>query len=207
MARTQARRETVTTAEAAFVAGLSLRKVQKAIDAGPIRPVREDRRRVLDEADLVYLMAMKELEGQLKPEARCAFYDAVKTGRDGEGSSLAATFGHDLKTHVTAVKQRLARVRQLRALVEVRRGRGPVIKGTTIEVHRIAALLEGGASIERVLADHPALSRAQVVAAGDYAMAHPKVGRPFPARSIKQAFDEAKLDGLADVLDAQRARR
>ena len=170
-------------------------------------PLHEDRRRVLDEADLVYLMAMKELEGQLKPDARCAFYDAVKKGGEVGGPSLAATFGHDLKTHVTVVKQRLARVLQLRELVEVRRGRAPVLKGTTIEVHRIAALLEGGVSIERVLSDHPSLSRAQVVAAGDYAAAHPKVGRPFPARSVKQAFDEAKLDGLADVLDAQRSRR
>jgi uncharacterized protein (DUF433 family) len=204
MANTQAALVTVTTAEAAFVAGLSPRQVQKAIDSGPVRPALAHGRRVLDEADLVYLTAMKTLAAKLKPVARGSFYEALKkSGLETGAVPLAATFGHDIKADFAAVSERLERLRQLHELVERRKGTA-VIKGTTIEAHRIAALLAAGVTAERVLADHPSLDRAQVTAAADYAAAHPKAGRPFPARSVKQAFDDAGLDSLADILDARR---
>ena len=41
--------------------GLALRQVQKAIDDGPVRPARVRGRRLLDAADIVYLMAAREL--------------------------------------------------------------------------------------------------------------------------------------------------
>ena len=82
----------------------------------------------------------------------------------------------------------------------------PRLAGTAIEVYRIAALLQGGATVDRVLLDFPSLRIEQVQAAAAYAQRHPSSRRPYPSRSVKQAFDEAQLDDLADILDRKSAR-
>ena len=71
-----------------------------------------------------------------------------------------------------------------------------LIKGTRIEAHRIAALLDGGMPIEEILADYPSLDEAQVSAAKAYADTHPKPGRPYPAMTDKAAMRSADLDDL-----------
>jgi uncharacterized protein (DUF433 family) len=56
----------------------------------------------------------------------------------------------------------------------------PVIKGTGIEVHRIAALIARGMTPDEVLDDYPSLTRHAVDVAKAYADAHPKAARPYP---------------------------
>jgi len=63
-----------------------------------------------------------------------------------------------------------------------------LIRDTGIEAHRIAALVEGGMSIDDVLHDYPNLSAEKVETAIAYARAHPKQGRPYPARTVKSVF-------------------
>ena len=70
----------------------------------------------------------------------------------------------------------------------------PVIPGTRIEVHRIAALLDGGADVDDILRDYPSLNRNQVESARDTANKTIRVGLPYPKRSLKSAFRSLALD-------------
>ena len=72
----------------------------------------------------------------------------------------------------------------------------PLLKGTEIEVYRIAALLDGGWSIEQVIEDYPSLSRKDIATAKAYREAHPEAGRPYPRTSAKRALQGAGLEAL-----------
>lgn len=85
------------------------------------------------------------------------------------------------------------------AEVEFRADGEPLLKGTKVEVHRIAALLDGGASIGQVLEDYPSLSRENVETAKTYARAYPRATRPYPRTSIKRALQGAQLEALDDA--------
>ncbi|MDR2216273.1 MAG: DUF433 domain-containing protein [Nevskiaceae bacterium] len=67
------------------------------------------------------------------------------------------------------------------------------------EVYRIAALLDGGASVEQVLRDYPSLSREHIETAKAYAQTNPKQGRPYPRTSVKRALQGAGLEALDAV--------
>ena len=81
----------------------------------------------------------------------------------------------------------------------------PLIKGTEIEVYRIAALLDGGVAPEDVLADYPSLTRDQVEFARAYAQANPNSGRSYPKQTFKAAIKALNLDALDDVSDDEAA--
>ena len=59
-------------------------------------------------------------------------------------------------------------------------GGAPVIRGTRIPVHIIAAVVEAGTPMERVLKSYPSLTEVQVQLAVVYAKAVPQRGRPKP---------------------------
>ncbi len=80
-----------------------------------------------------------------------------------------------------------------------------VIAGTTVEAHRIAALLDGGMDVDEVVSDFVSLTHAQVLAAKAYADAHPWTGKPYPPLTAKKAMREANLDDLIPYLP-RRAR-
>lgn len=76
-----------------------------------------------------------------------------------------------------------------------------VIVGTTVEAHRIAALLDGGLmDVDEVVRDYVTLTRAQVLAAKAYADAHPWTGPPFPRLTAKKAMRESDLTELEPYL-------
>ncbi len=79
-----------------------------------------------------------------------------------------------------------------------------VIAGTTIEAHRIAALLDGGMDVDEVVSAFVSLTQAQVLAAKAYADAHPWTGEPYPPMTAKKAMREAKLDGFEKYLPRRR---
>ncbi len=54
----------------------------------------------------------------------------------------------------------------------------PVIKGTRVPVHDVAASFEAGISIERILSAYPSLKEGQVELAAVYARAFPAPKRP-----------------------------
>lgn len=74
----------------------------------------------------------------------------------------------------------------------------PVLVGTDIPVHLVAALAEAGGASEAARA-YPSLSRETIGAAVQYARMHPKRGQPYPAKSLKRMLSELALPD--DVFD------
>jgi uncharacterized protein (DUF433 family) len=100
---------------------------------------------------------------------------------------------------VEEVERRTTDLAALAEKVTFRVDGEPFLKGTEIEVYWIAALLDGGASIEQVLEDYPSLSRKEIEAARAYADAYPKAARPYPRTSVKRALQGAGLEALDDA--------
>jgi uncharacterized protein (DUF433 family) len=194
-----------TAAEAAFVLRESVRAVKKALDAGPVRPVLLRKAgapvRAIGWRDLVYLYAVRSLRDELTPKARVEFYKALQRTPIERGREIS--FGRlrvAISDLVEEVEQRTAKLAELAHRVEFRGDGEPMVKGSDVEVYRIAALLAGGMSIEDVKWDYPSLSRNAIEAAKAYADAHPKAGRPYPATTAKRALQGAGLEALDEVL-------
>jgi uncharacterized protein (DUF433 family) len=87
----------------------------------------------------------------------------------------------DLSSFVKRSKERMDRLIAARDLVvtdpEILGGM-PVIRGTRIPVHDIAASMAAGIPIDRILAAYPGLDRAKAELAKIYADANPPRGRP-----------------------------
>lgn len=79
----------------------------------------------------------------------------------------------------------------------------PVIRGTRVPVHTVAAVLEAGIPMERILKSYPSLTQTQVELAAVYAKAVPQRGRPkrrqFPAGtkvlSVKRGELKSRIAG------------
>ena len=191
-------------AEAAFVLREPVRAVKKALDAGPVRPVLLRRAgapvRAIEWRDLFYLYAVRALRDELTPKARTEFYEALQQAPIERGDEVRfGRFRISVSDLVKEVERRTTDLTALADKVEFRADGEPMLKGTSTEVYRIAALLEGGAPIEQVLEDYPSLSRNQVETAQAYAEAYPKAGRPYPRTSAKRALQGAGLEALDDA--------
>jgi uncharacterized protein (DUF433 family) len=192
-----------TAAQAAFVLQEPVRTVKKALDAGPVRWVLQRRAgssvRAIGLSDLFYLYAVRTLRDELTPKARSEFYEALKKTPAERKEVKFGRFVVSIADLFEEVQQRTTDLAELADAVEFRADREPVLKGAGIEVYRIAALLDGGLSIDQVLEDYPSLSRKDVEIAQSYAKAHPKAGRPYPRTSVKRALQRGGLEALDDV--------
>lgn len=201
-----------TAAEVAFVLREPVKTVKKALDSGPVRGKLVVKRggtpvRIVEWADLLYLFAAQSLREELTVKGRNELYVALRNmPAGGAGKRKAeARFGplrlvvEDLKKEVEARTRELV---ELAAKVEFRADGEPVLKGTTIEVYRISALLDGGYTVEEICQDYPSLQPAAVAVAKAYAEAHPKPGRPYPRTTVKRALKGVGLEALDEILDA-----
>jgi uncharacterized protein (DUF433 family) len=185
--------------------GEPVKTVKKALDAGPVRPVLLRRAgvqvRAIGWSDLFYLFAMRALRGELTTKARAEFYRALQRDLVERGGEVRfGRFRITVSDLVEEVERRTAKLAELADKIEFRNDREAVLKGSDVEVYRIAALLAGGLSVDQVLADYPSLSRGAVEAARAYAEAHPKPGRPYPRTTAKRALQGAGLEALDEVL-------
>ncbi len=156
-----------TAAEAAFVLREPVRAVKKALDAGPVRPVLLRRAgapvRAIEWRDLFYLYAVRALRDELTPKARTEFYEALQQAPVERSDEVHfGRFRILVSDLVKEVERRTTDLTALADKVEFRADGEPMLKGTSTEVYRIAALVEGGVPIEQVLEDYPSLSRNQV---------------------------------------------
>ena len=193
--------ELYTATEVAFVLRQPVRRVKKAFDVGPIRTTLSCRSginvRTIDRLDLLYLHAVRELSDDLTPRAREAFYEALR--RTPHEATNEVRFGQlriALGEFAAELDRRTAALEALADKVTFRSDGEPLLRGTTIEVHRIAALISGGMSAEAILEDYPSLSRTDLETAEAYAAAHPKSGRPYPKTTAKRALAGASLEAL-----------
>jgi len=197
--RVRQRRLTVPEAAAVFDTGSM--EIRRAVERGILEASIEQhgaRRYRLLAADRVLAWRMAK---PLRPEYHEAFSKALFEPKSwhvesdleflsfsSEEKVSAGKYRVNLNEVVGEISERLKALDDAHAHIETRKGADPFIKGTEIEAHRIAALIDGGASIEDVLRDFPALTHAKVAAAAAYAKAHPKQGRPYPSRSAKSAM-------------------
>lgn len=63
-------------------------------------------------------------------------------------------------------------------------GGAPVVRGTRIPVHTLAALADQGAPGEELLEDYPSLTPGSLSAALEYARAYPRRNQPAPTSWI-----------------------
>ena len=208
----------VTTAEAAFVLREPVEAVKKALSVGPVRPmiVKSKGRtvRAIGRRDMFYLYAVRALREELTPKTRVQFYDAIHQMRTVHAEEIQFDrIRLEVGDLFREVESRTAELAALSDKVAFRSDGEALIKGTDIEVHRVAALIDGGLSIDDVIEDYPSLTRDQVETAKAYAAAHPKRGRPYPSMTAKRALRGAGLEALdkapAAAIDAagERAAR
>lgn len=183
-----------TVNEAAFVAGVSIRAVNQAIDRKEIRVYGRLRReggpgRALGGAEIVYLC----LNGLLSSKARKEVYRALagrKLDAVPEVIEMAGAVRLDIRKPLAAVRVRLGLLERIDALVHADpeiRGGEPVFRGTRIPVHMIAEFLQRGVPRAEILEDYPSLDEESLEAAVRYAELYPRRGRPkeAPWRSLE----------------------
>lgn len=200
---------TLTPREAAFVTGSDVRLVQRAVDGGVVqkrtRTVQGRKTRVLGRSELRFFGALRDHEDTLTPTGRQKLYEAVQRPRGGK-ATLGA-FVVDVEGVDRQIERRLAELDRIKGHVELGAGGEPVLRGTGVPVHVVAALAGAGGVGEAGWA-YPSLSKASVEAAVAYAEVYPKKGRPYPKRSLKRMLGELALPdevfGQADDDDGPR---
>lgn len=185
--------EALTLTEAGYVLNRSASALNKAVDTGVIR-ARQRRvgsavQRLLGPAEMRFLLVADRLEKDLTPAGRRRLYEAI---RQLSADAHRVTLGElvlDLGKVDADLSGRLRRLEELRRWVNAEDGGDPLIKGTTIPVHMVAALARMQ-TVAEIVADFPSLTAEQVESAIEYAKAYPKRGRPYPARSLKRTLAE-----------------
>ncbi len=196
----------LTLNEAGYVVGQSSTAINRAVDRGVIKAKLQrrgkHRLRKVGPAELRYLAIASQVEKDLTPAARRKVYEAVRR--------LPAE-AHRLDLGVMVLKladidqqisERLDRLRQVKALVDERRGADPVLRGTTVPVHVVAALAKGQTAAE-ITEDYPSLTPVQIDAAVEYAKVYPRNGRPLPVQSLKRMLSDMSASGVWDETEAE----
>lgn len=192
--------------EAAVVSGVELSIVNKVIArALPPRLVRRGRGLSISAEACFYIAFYHESGSKLTAdERRLAIQDidsrVVATDDTAPRWGLLArhcTVQHEylelnLKPFLTRTHERWDRYRAARKAVisdaSILAGT-PVIAGTRVPVHDVAASVAAGLPLSRILAAYPSLSEEQVELAALYARANPLQGRP----PVRKASEGAKL--------------
>jgi uncharacterized protein (DUF433 family) len=174
-----------TPAEAAVLTRLPLKVVNNAIDKGTVATVPGTPRRygyrLLDWRGLISLALERRLADRFLPRLRREVFDAMA---DAPRDTLSLDGGF-LKIDLRGPRRELAiSIRTLRRArdsvvtdADIMGGE-PVFRGTRIQVHRIAALLEQGETEADLLEGYPRLTAEMLRLAPLYAAAYPLRGRP-----------------------------
>jgi uncharacterized protein (DUF433 family) len=205
--------EQLTTTEAAVAAGVSLPQINRVIDekilpddwysTSPTRTVR---------ADACLLIAFYfETADWLTARARLqTIRNAAVHGHTWEqwehyavdDQFLTVRFADLWKNVNGRLRKLVAAERMVVEDPEILSGT-PVIRGTRVPVHTIAALSDAGTPMDRILKSYPSLTEVQVELSSLYAKAVPQRGRPkrreFPAGtkvlSVRQGSLKARVAG------------
>ena len=190
--------------EAAVISGVELNIVNHAIDrALPARVVHRGKGRGVWAEACFYIAFYHRSAGRLTAdERRFAILDIDKrVEAAGEGASRwlslrrHCTVRHDflaldLETFWDETHERWGRYLAARNVVKVDPdilGGTPVIAGTRVPVHDVAASVAAGLSVSRIASAYPSLDEEQIELATLYARANPLPGRPPERRALTGA--------------------
>lgn len=189
-----------TPQEAAVLADANLRTVQKAITEKRIPVRKKSGRRLVDEKSVVTIavtaslpadwkISTKAIKKLLEPvvvrvEVPVGYPGAVMGDEVLKTISLGkkGAWTFNVAKIVPVVQERMALYEKAKEKLIERNpeilGGTPVIRSTRLNVYAIAARLEGGDTMEELLAEYPYVTREQLEAARLYAKANPLRGRP-----------------------------
>jgi uncharacterized protein (DUF433 family) len=180
--------EAFSSREVAFLAEVSQKAVDQAVDRREVKVLRSRRRhdpsRALGVNVAVYLIVRKEAGEFLTAKAKQRLYQRLSVAKH-----VPATI--DLGPVIVRTSPAVEQIRQRRALLDnihrfvlsdqAVRGGEPVFQGTRIPIYMIADMLQDGTEEEEILAAYPALSGDALRAAQLYLQLYPRRGRPKQA--------------------------
>ncbi len=196
--------QTLSANEAACVTGVPLKQVHRIIDAGLLGDTAKScgGARTIAERALVGLKLAHEtteiftLEGRRRVVRHVLDDPEARTVRENIVSV-------DVRPMERGVKRGTAALEKARKMIASDRdilGGAPCFKGTRIAVHDIAEMRANGDDVAAIRDAYPTLTEAQVTAAGIYAEAYPRRGRPRrrpPWRKAERhVSEEVKIDAL-----------
>jgi uncharacterized protein (DUF433 family) len=182
--------ELLTPAEAAVVAGVEIRDVNRVIDE---RILPDDLYRVEDGRWLqanacalvsFYFHTAEKLTSRERSNVIASALKLLKASRYYAGTYKDEFLTIDLSRFADAAEHRHRELKAAREAIEERPdvlGGVPVFKGTRIPVRDVAASLKKGIAKSRILAAYPSLNERLLELGAIYADATPARGRP-PAR-------------------------
>lgn len=205
----EARIENLTTSEAAIASGVTVAKINRMIDKQilPKKLYKTSQNRTVRKDACLWIAFYFETEEVLTAAAR------VKAMRNALAHNHSWTelrqcrFEESRSVQVLLssiwedVDRRLSQLRNAQEMVvedpEILGGT-PVIRGTRIPVHDVAALIDAGTPREELTEIYPRLKPSQLELASIYAKANPQRGRPrrrhFP-RSLTVSVSKKRLRG------------
>lgn len=177
--------DSLTPAEAAVVAGVSVRDVHRVIDEHILPEGLYDVQgaRSFRSDACVFIAFYFEAADRLTSEERQRAIAIASRHSPGQKSTRVQDgfLTIDFASFWTSVDKRLQRLNAARDQVS-RDDRildgTPVIGGTRVPVYDVAASVAAGYPIERILSAYPSLNREQVELAALFAEANPQRGRP-----------------------------
>ena len=152
-------------------------------------PVGNRQFRVLIDSDLMFIWIVTRAfaETDLDAGLKAILYERITASRagpyavkDDEVRINPFLSVHGLKGMVSELRARIEKLEKARSTVVSNpkiKGGEPVIRGTRIPVHLVAAMLDQGALLKEILESYPTLNAEKVELAQVYARANPKQGR------------------------------
>ena len=189
-----------TAAEAAAITGLPPKAVHNAIDKRIVEPA--GRRgtqlgvRLMSIEDLVRLTVWRGTGEMLSSAERNKLFAAMGSSPRARTLGASALLIVDIAEARRQVGRGIRTLEAAESIVASNKdilGGEPVIKGTRIPVHAIAAMRAAGASAEDLIAGYPELSRRSLDLAEAWSRAHPRRGRPKPLSAFGLKIKGTKL--------------
>jgi hypothetical protein len=192
----------LTLNEAGYVVSQSSVAINRAIDRGVIRAKLQrsgkTRLRKVGAAELRFLAIAGQVEKDLTPAARRKIYEAIRQLRGEADRVDLGAMEFKLGEVDRRIKERLRRLAEVKSFVDEDGRREPLLRGTNVPVHVLAALARGQ-TVAQIIQDYPGVTPAQVDAAVEYAKVYPRQGRPLPTRSLKRMLSDAAESGVWDI--------
>lgn len=180
--------ERLTTSEAAIAAGVSVPQIHRIIDEKilPENLYSTTQMRTFRTDACILIAFYFETAESLTAQARLrTIRNAIAHCGSWREWENCVVEDHSITVHFSkiwkGVAERLQQLRRAQEMVvedpEILSGT-PVIKGTRVPVYDIAAAIDSGTAIDRILKSYPSLKDWQVELASLYAKAVPPRGRP-----------------------------
>lgn len=192
--------EALTVNEAAFLAGVSARRIEKAAEEGIVPKTKMRLRLRRNEAAHVpvhavaYAATLTRIRGiRMETSAKKRIWKFLKHTQDEDLGVVRLSAGLSLTLNdvagtewIKALRYLRAREKHLSSDPEIFGGE-PVITGTRITCRSVLGRVSGGETLDELAEDYPEIPREAFEAAEIYARTHPPRGRPESGKPWRKA--------------------